>query len=180
VQTVSHPVATNPGIVALGSVGLFDREFTPGSKGSGLPDVYSWSKEGHLSASAGAANQPPSSPIAARACTTAGPTVITTAGAHRIGELGIAFAPGEIFSNVAEVVKERADRDNDVMMVLGQSNDALGYLMQSFEFDSTANAVTEYGTQTGEYEEVFALDKCLGDHVLDTLLESTNALGFGR
>ena len=148
---------------ALGSVGLFDREFTPGTKGSGLPSTYSWSKG--------------SGPGAARSCASAGPTVITTAGAHRIGELGVAFAPGEIFSNVAEVVKERADR-NEVMMVLGQTNDALGYLIQSFEFDATANVITEYGTQTAEYEEVFALDRCLGDHVLDTLLRSTNALGF--
>ena len=164
VEVVSHPVATNPGIVALGSVGLFDREFTPGTKGSGLPSTYTWSKA--------------SGPGMTRSCASAGPTVITTAGAHRIGELGIAFAPGEIFSNVAEVVKERADR-NQVMMVLGQSNDALGYLIQSFEFDEAGNAVTEYGTQTGEYEEVFALDRCLGDHVLDTMLRSTDTLGFG-
>lgn len=53
------------------------------------------------------------------------------------------------------------------------------YLIQSFEFDVTGNAATEYGTQTGEYEEVFALDRCLGDHVVDTLLRSTSALGFG-
>ena len=164
VEVVVHPVATNPGIVALASVGLFDREFTPGTKGAGLPSAYTWSKS--------------DGPGATRSCASAGPTVITTAGAHRIGELGVAFAPGEIFSNVAEVVKERADR-NQVMMVLGQTNDALGYLIQSFEFDETGNIVTEYGTKTGEYEEVFALDRCLGDHVVDRLLRSTDALGFG-
>jgi hypothetical protein len=109
----------------------------------------------------------------------AGPTVITTAGAHRIGDLQIAFAPGELFGTMAEVVKERADRAATTM-VLGQSNDALGYLIQSFEFDLQGNAATEYGTQTGEYEEVFSLDHCLGDHVLETMLEATDSLGFGR
>ena len=148
-------------MLGLASVGLFDREFTPGTGGSGLPGTYTWTKDGRTPA-----------------CTSVGPTVRTTAGAHRIGELGVAFAPGELFGTMAEVVKERADR-NEVMMVLGQSNDAIGYLIQSFEFDETANVVTEYGTQTSEYEEVFAVDRCLGDHVLDTMLTATKALGFG-
>jgi hypothetical protein len=62
-------------------------------------------------------------------------------------------------------------------MVLGQTNDALGYIIQSFEFDSQGNVATEYGTMTGEYEEVFALDRCMGDHVTQTLLDSASALG---
>jgi len=103
--------------------------------------------------------------------------VITTAGAHRIGELEIAFAPGEIFSNIAEVVKEKTDR-SAVTMVLGQTNDALGYIIQSFEYDDSANAVTQYGTQTGEYEEVFSIDHCMGDHVLQSLLTASETLGF--
>jgi hypothetical protein len=110
---------------------------------------------------------------------TSGPTLITTAGPHRSGDLQIAFAPAENFGTIAEVVKERAD-GAATTMVLGQTNDALGYLIQSFEFDAQGNAVTEYGTTTGEYEEVFALDHCLGDHVLETMLEASDALGFGR
>jgi hypothetical protein len=61
-------------------------------------------------------------------------------------------------------------------MVLGQSNDALGYIIQSFEFDNQGNAVTEYGTMTGEYEEVFSIDHCFGDHVLQTLLDTAGSL----
>ena len=156
-QDITHPAMTNPGLLTLGAVGLFDREFTPGTKGAGLPGAYMWSK------SDGAGQ--------ARSCASFGPTVITTAGAHRIGELVIAFAPGEIFSNIAEVVKERVDR-TAVTMVFGQTNDALGYIIQSFEFDTSGNAVTEYGTQTGEYEEVFAIDRCFGDHVVQTLLDA--------
>jgi hypothetical protein len=154
---ITHPAMTNPGLVTLGLVGLFDREFVPGTKGAGLPGTYSWSKD--------------DGPGVVRSCVSAGPTVITTAGAHRIGELVVAFAPGEIFSNIAEVVKEQID-ETAVTMVLGQTNDALGYIIQSFEFDEQGNVVTEYGTQTGEYEEVFSIDRCFGDHVLDTLLRA--------
>ncbi|MGH2662798.1 MAG: hypothetical protein ACRDH8_08305 [Actinomycetota bacterium] len=176
-KVVTHPAATNPGLVTLADVGLFDREFTPGTKGAGPPGAYHWSKQGELSTS-GEDNDPGPDGAFVSGCDTAGPTVITVAGAHRIGELVVAFAPGEIFSNIAEVVKERADQ-SAVTMVLGQTNDALGYIIQSFEFDTEGNMVTEYGTGTGEYEEVFAIDRCFGDHVLETVLEATRDLGAG-
>ena len=184
-QDIVHPATTNPGLTTLASVGLFDREFTPGSKGGGTPGVYAWSKRGELSTSgenndvpAPEAELPPVPGERARACVSAGPVITTTAGAHRIGELLVAFGPGEIFSNLAEVVKERAD-GSAVTMVLGQTNDALGYIIQSFEYDLQGNAATEYGTTTGEYEEVFSIDRCFGDHVLEAILESTRALGAG-
>lgn len=177
VQDISHPVDTNLGIVTLASVGFFDREFLPTGPGADAPGVYHWSRSGELSTHEGSVPRP--EPRIVRGCTSAGPSLRTTVGAHRIGSVLVAFTPGEIFSNIAEVIKERAD-NNSVAMVLGQSNDALGYIIQSFEFDTQANAVTHYGTQTGEYEEVFAVDRCFGDHVLETVLESTGALGFGR
>ena len=180
-RELRHPVTTNAGLVTLGSVGLFDREFTPGTPGAGLPSEYRWSKSGSLEGTP--APRPEEKYLneagRGRFCASAGPTVITTAGAHRIGDLIIAFGPGELFGTLAEVVKERADGLGTVM-VLGQMNDALGYIIQSFEFDVSGNVVTEYGTRTGEYEEVFALDRCLGDHVLETMLSATGALGAGR
>jgi hypothetical protein len=182
VKDISHPVDTNLGLVTLATVGFFDREFLPvttgaGTPGSDVPGVYHWSRQGELSTADD--NDAEADPGVLRGCTSAGPSLRTTVGAHRIGTMLVAFTPGEIFSNVAEVIKERADA-NSVAMVLGQSNDALGYIIQSFEFDTQGNAVTEYGTQTGEYEEVFSVDRCFGDHVLETALESTAALGFGR
>jgi hypothetical protein len=182
VKDISHPVDTNLGLVTLATVGFFDREFLPlttgpATAGSDVPGVYHWSRQGELSTADD--NDPEADPGVLRGCTSAGPAVRTTVGAHRIGTMLVAFTPGEIFSNVAEVIKERADA-NSVAMVLGQSNDALGYIIQSFEFDTQGNAATEYGTQTGEYEEVFSVDRCFGDHVLETALESTAALGFGR
>ncbi|MGH2759642.1 MAG: hypothetical protein ACRDKJ_08760 [Actinomycetota bacterium] len=178
VRDIAHPATTNPGLSTLAAVGLFDREFTPGSEGAGVPGAYHWSKRGEVSTLGEDIDPEPAGEVL-RGCTSAGPTVVTTLGAHRIGELAVAFAPGEIFSNVAEVTKERADR-SATTMVIGQANDALGYIIQSFEYDLQGGAVTEYGTQTGEYEEVFSIDRCFGDHVLETLLESTETLGFGR
>lgn len=176
-KVITHPAATNPALTTLAMAGLFDREFTPGTPGAGLPGEYSWSKRGETS-TAGEENDPEAKGEVLRSCVSAGPTIITAAGAHRIGEFAVAFGPGELFSNLTEVVKERAD-SNTVAMVLGQTNDALGYIIQDFEYDTAANAVTEYGTQTHEYEEVFSIDRCFGDHVLETILESTRALGFG-
>jgi hypothetical protein len=159
---ISHPATSNPGLGLALIAGVLDREWIPGTTGAGLPGVYSWSKD--------------DGPGQLRSCVSAGPTVITTAGAHRIGELVIAFAPGEIFSNIAEVLKEAVDHTR-ATMVLGQMNDALGYIIQSFEFDAHSNVVTHYGTMTGEYEEVFAIDRCFGDHVLQTLLDAAAAVG---
>jgi len=177
VRDITHPVTTNPGLTTLATVGLFDREFLPATPGAGVPGVYHWSKAGELS-SFGDDSAEPAGELA-RGCTSAGPTLITTVGAHRIGEMLVAFAPGEIFSNISEVIKERADR-SVVTMVMGQANDALGYIIQSYEYDMQGNFVTEYATGTGEYEEVFSVDRCIGDHVLEAMLESTAALGFGR
>ena len=103
------------------------------------------------------------------------PTNVLLTCAGMRGDMVIAFAPGEIFSNIAEVVKEEID-STSVTMVLGQTNDALGYIIQSFEYDIQANPVTQYGTMTGEYEEVFSIDRCFGDHVLDALLNSSRAV----
>ena len=178
VQEITHPTMTNPGIVTLAAVGLFDREFIPGTKGAGLPGAYHWSKKGEMSSSGEDNDVEPAGEVL-RGCSSAGPTVITTAGAHRIGGLVVALVPGEPFSTLAEVVKEKADR-TVVTMVVGLANDALGYVPQSIEFDTLANVITEYGVPIGEYEEVFAIDRCFGDHVLETLLESTAALGAGR
>ncbi|MGH7897254.1 MAG: hypothetical protein ACREQQ_04830 [Candidatus Binatia bacterium] len=168
VALIQHPVMTNQGLAALGSLGLFSREFIPGTPGAAGPGVYHWRKSGETGE--------------VRSCDSASAIQIQTlVGAHRIGELGIGFAPGEIFSNVSSVVKSKR-RNNKAMLVFGQTNDSLGYIMQSFEFDykgtGVAAAATEYGTMTGEYEEVFALDHCLGDHVLQQLLDSTGALGL--
>lgn len=165
VEVIEHPVMTNAALTSLGTVGLFDREFTPGTKGASVPGQY---------VRRGNSNGPTDRPTF-DTCASAGLQVRTTAGAHRIGNFVVAFGPGELFSNITEAVKENIDRTS-ATMVLGQTNDALGYIIQSFEFDRTTNVVTHYGAGTSHYEEVFSLDHCLGDHVLDTLLATAKSI----
>lgn len=177
VKTFTHPVLTNPGLTGLASAGFFDREFIPGTPGADGPGAYHWSKPATASVPGGVTGNPVKGEFL-RSCDTASPVQIrTVAGAHRIGGLLIAFAPGEIFSNISEVVKEKSDGAVHTL-VFGQTNDALGYIIQSFEFDYQGGVVTEYGTQTGEYEEVFSIDHCFGDHVLETMLQSAAEVGL--
>ena len=169
VVVIQHPVMTNQGLAVLGTLGLFSREFLPTGPGAAGPGAYHWTKS-------------PGGPGELRSCVSVAPIQIqAVVGAHRIGRLGIAFAPGEIFSNISTVLKSER-KQNDALLVFGQTNDSLGYIMQSFEYDYKGGgplaAVTQYGTMTGEYEEVFNLDHCLGDHVLQQLLDSTAALGL--
>jgi hypothetical protein len=63
-------------------------------------------------------------------------------------------------------------------MVFSQTQDSLGYIIQSFEADP-AGGIAEYvpGVDLAEYEEFFLIDRCFGDHVLQTQLEVAAALG---
>ena len=163
VSEFAHPV-TNAILAAGGVVSLFARDFLPGGGGA-LPGAYHWAK-------------PSSPPGSLRGCDTASVVGVTTvAGGYRIGNALILFAPGEIFSNIAEVAKSKTP-GSTMTFVFGQTNDSLGYIIQSFEFDILSNVVTEYGTMTAEYEEFFAIDRCFGDHVTQTLLEEAGKLGF--
>lgn len=190
VYPITHPVVSNPGLTTLASAGLFDREFTPGTPGADGPGAYHWSKPWSFSSTEGGypGPVPPTAPNfgvapvkggeVMRACDSAGPIQIkTVAGGHRIGNFLVTFAPGEIFSNITRVVKEKS-KGSSITMPIGQANDALGYIIQSFEFDYQGGAPTEYGTGTGEYEEVFSIDHCFGNHVLDAMLRSISTLGL--
>ncbi|MGH2784751.1 MAG: hypothetical protein ACRDJ1_05785, partial [Actinomycetota bacterium] len=163
-QLITHPVS-NPVLAAGGILNLFNRDFLPG-EAAGLPGAYQWSKTAQTE------------PGALRSCVTASPvTIKTPAGAVRVGNALFLFAPGEIFSNISEVAKSKT-AGSAMTFVFGQTNDSLGYIIQSFEFDVMSNAVTEYGTQTAEYEEFFSIDRCFGDHVIQTLLDTARELGF--
>lgn len=162
---ITHPVS-NPVLAAGGILNLFNRDFLPTGPAAGLPGAYQWSKT------------PVTEPGAVRSCVTASPVqIITPVGGHRIGNALILFAPGEIFSNISEVAKSKT-ASSIMTFVFGQMNDSLGYIIQSFEFDVMSNAATEYGTQTAEYEEFFSIDRCFGDHVIQTLLDTSRELGF--
>jgi hypothetical protein len=116
---------------------------------------------------------------AVRSCATAAPlTVKADVTAHRVGELRMVTGPGEIFSTIANVVKSKTRADSltgGQVMVFGQTQESLGYIIQSFEVDA-AGGVTS-GTGAAEYEETFMPDRCFGDHVLDTQLALLARLG---
>ncbi len=171
VDNLAHP-ATNMPEIGLAAVGFFDREFTPGTDAAGGPMHYEWHKQ--------TGGPEDDIPGRTRGCNSASPTsVITSVAGYRIGELNIFTGPGELFGNLTEVVKSEANKGIQTM-VFGQTNDSLGYIMQSFEFDRTTSVATEYGTNTAEYEEVFGLDVCFGDHVLDEMLRTAADLGVRR
>ena len=169
IAEVSHPV-TNPLLALGGNLNLFSRDSLPTSPGGDVPGAYHWSKSGSLP------DNP--DPGMLRGCDTASAfQVKTIVSGYRIGNALILIAPGEIFSNMAITAKSRT-ASSAITFVFGQTNDSLGYIIQSFEFDTQGNVATEYGTMTGEYEEVFSLDRCFGDHVLQTMLDISHTLGF--
>lgn len=162
--TISHPI-TNWAETGLGLAGLLDRDFLPGPAAGG-PGAYEWRKS----------DQSP------RACVTAGPLTVTTEiSGFRIGELTVLTTPGEIFSAISQVLKSEARHgamEGGQTMVFAQTQDSLGYIIQSFEVDPLGGAA-EYvpEIEVAEYEETFMLDRCFGDHVLDTALQLHDELG---
>jgi hypothetical protein len=162
-ETIEHPV-TNWLEAGLGVAGLLDRDFLPGDA-AGAAGTYQWAKSGDQAQ--------------LRSCATAAPlTIKTEVSGYRIGDLVVLTGPGELFSNMSQVVKSRARRNalgGGQAMVFAQMQDSLGYIIQSFEVDPAGGVTTYAGV--AEYEETFMLDRCFGDHVLDTQLSIIPRLG---
>ena len=157
---VEHPV-TNWVEAGLGVTGLLDRTFTPGDA-AGVAGTWSGGKS------------------SSRPCAAASPlTIKTELSAFRLGDLVVLTAPGEIFSTVSQVLKSKVRHGaltGGQTMVFGQTQDSLGYIIQSFETDPAGGALTNASGDTFEYEETFMLDRCFGDHVLHVALELGAAL----
>ena len=148
--TTVRSAVTNVPLTALGTPGFFDRQFdsTPANVRTGKnPDEAPC-----VSAS------PQSVELPVRAFALGDDAVFTT-------------GPGELFSNLTNTIKEKsADR---VVFPLAQINDSLGYMPQSFEL----NPVGQQGLGFGlggyvfvNYEDSYAIDRCVGDLVLETSL----------
>jgi hypothetical protein len=144
---------TNAPLTALGGAGFFDRQFSnsPSSIRTGKdPDKFQCSS---------------SSPMSAE----------VAASAARIGdELAMTAAPGEIFSNFSNTLKEQSNAP--VTMPLGQANDALGYMPQSFEHNPVGQQGLGFvGELQGylfvNYEDAYAIDRCFGDMALETSID---------
>jgi len=147
-RTWRQPV-TNAPLDALGTPGFFDRQFD-----------FSPS-----SVSVGESAEAP--------CVSAAPqSVELPATILKIGQdVVLTTAPGETFSNLSNTIKEKATEQ--VVFPLAQTNDSLGYMPQSFEIDPVGMQGLGFaanGFVFVNYEDSYAIDRCVGDMVLEETL----------
>jgi hypothetical protein len=149
-RTLTHPVSNLP-LTLLGVPGFVDRTFRmqPAQVRTGP--------------------RPDTAP-----CVSAAPaSVEAPIAAVRIGdELALTAAPGELYANLSNTIKERSGAR--VTLPLSQVNDALGYIGQSFEVDRASQQGLGFaadGHLFVDYEDSYAIDVCFGDEVLERSLE---------
>jgi hypothetical protein len=154
--TWQQPV-TNAPLTALGVPGFFDRKF------SGPSHVETGKNPSQFQ------------------CDSAAPhSAEVPASAARIGsEVALTAAPGEIFSNFSNTIKEQSGAQ--VSLPLGQSNDALGYMPQNFEMSVVGQQGPGFvdglkGLAVVNYEDAYSIDKCFGDMTLETSIKLLNGL----
>ncbi len=143
-------------LTSLGAAGFFDHTFLP------QPSTIRTGE------------QPETAP-----CVSASPySVEVAAGAARIGDrFALTTAPGEIFSNFSNTVKEKSG--SLVTMPLGQANDALGYMPQDFEMSPIGQQGLGFvagGYLIVNYEDSYAIDHCFGDMALETSIRLLDEL----
>lgn len=151
-KTYWNQPVTNSGLTGLGLPGFFDRKF------DATPATVSAGKNSN------------------RACRSASPvSVRTSVSAAKVGSLWITGAPGEVFSNLTNTIKER--NPGGVTLPLGMVNDALGYIMQYFETDHAGRQILGFvGDPLAEYEDAYSLDHCMGEVTLESTLGLLNGL----
>jgi len=151
----NQPVTNGP-LGALGGGGFFDKPFAGSADGN--PAVINVGKSSAKPCRS-------ASPLAARV------NVV----AAKIGPIVITSAPGEIFANYSNTIEERSSL---TALAIGQANDALGYMPQSFETDHAARQGLGFaGAGFFEYEDAYSIDACFGDMALETTLRLLGTLG---
>jgi hypothetical protein len=145
---------TNVPLGSLGVGGFFDRPFN----------------QAPASVEAGKSSNKP--------CRSASPvSVHVGVTAAMIGQVVVTAAPGEIFSNFSNTVEERSPI---TALAIGQANDALGYMPQSFETDYVAREGPGFvGEDVFEYEDAYSIDHCFGDMALQTQLSLLDQIKAG-
>jgi hypothetical protein len=145
----NQPV-TNVPLGSLGAGGFFDRPFA-----------------GPATVEAGKSTS--------KNCKSAGPTSArVNVVAAKIGSIVVTSAPGEIFANYSNTIEERSPI---TALAIGQANDALGYMPQSFETDHVARQGVGFAARpVAEYEDAYSIDHCFGDMALETTLRLLGGL----
>ena len=165
-QTTWQQPVTNAPLDALGTPGFFDRKF------DAMP--------AKVAVADGNTDWTPSDPsLEQSACVSAAPqSVELPVSVLKVGhDLVFTTAPGETFSNLSNTIKEKASRQ--VVFPLGQTNDALGYMTQSFELNPVGQQGLGFGANGFvfvNYEDSYAIDRCVGDMVLETTVKTMGAL----
>jgi hypothetical protein len=141
---------TNVPLTALGTPGFFDRQFDP------QPAQLTTGKS------------PDTAP-----CTSASATSVELpVSVVKVGDdLVLTTGPGELFSNVTNTIKEK--NPGRVTMPIAQANDALGYMPQSFELNPVGQQGLGFvagGAVFVNYEDSYAVDRCVGDAALENTL----------
>jgi hypothetical protein len=144
-----HPVSNLP-LTVLGAPGFVDREFL-------------------LEPSSVSVGQSAEAP-----CVSAGAASIEApVSAVRIGDaVALTAAPGELFANLSNTVKERSGAR--LTLPLSLIDDALGYIGQSFEVDRPSQQGLGFaadGWGFVDYEDSYQIDVCFGDAVLERTLQ---------
>ncbi len=154
-QSLWRQPATNVPLTALGVPGFADRQF------DAIPAAVSVGKSD-------------GSP-----CVSAAEYSVEFAAlAVWLGDFAITTGPGELFSNATNTIRDESGAR--FAMPLAQANDALGYMPQSFEIENPANqqglgfAIGGYAGVN--YEDSYAIDRCVGDMWLETTLDALAAL----
>lgn len=150
-QGTAKSALTNVPLSALGTPGLFDRQFDP------TPAVVRTGKKPDNAPCASASAQSVELPYSAA----------------RIGDdIVLTAAPGEVFANYTNTVKEK--NSGRITFPLAQANDALGYMPQSFEINPVGQQGLGFaagGYVFVNYEDSYAIDRCTGDLMLEETLK---------
>lgn len=152
--TYTSPI-TNVPLDALGTPGFFDRRF------DAMPTAVN----------VGETQTAPCTSASAQSVSV--PITVAKLGK----DLVITTAPGEVFSNFTNTVKDKSAQA--VVLPFAQSNDALGYMPQSFEINPVGQQGLGFafgGYLFVNYEDSYAIDKCIGDGILETTLSMLTAL----
>jgi hypothetical protein len=154
-QTTYRSALTNVPLTALGTPGFFDRKFDP------TP----------VAVSVGENENAPCTSASAQSVEL--PVTVAKIGSQLVFTTG----PGEEFSNLTNTIKEK--NPGKVTFPMAQVNDALGYMPQSFELNPVGQQGLGFvagGYVFVNYEDSYAIDKCVGDGILETTLAALTAL----
>ncbi len=155
-QITTTSALTNVPLTALGTPGFFDRKF------GATPALVSTGK----------------SPDTAPCVSTSAQSVELPVTGARIGDdIILTAAPGEVFSNFTNTVREK--NPGRITFPLAQSNDALGYMPQSFELNPIGQqglGLIAGGYVFVNYEDGYSIDRCVGDLLLEETLKLVDEL----